>query len=765
MLPRRIQTALAGFDRRRWTAAALLPFALLLVAHADQAKKDYNIGHWYFLHKEYDRAVRWYDRALVLKPDNAAYIVAARRAHFAAAVFHVQRGRTFYQEHRDAQALAEFEKAKIADPADFAGQQGINLVERREAALKAGQPVTARQVSELNQRLQDAGGPVELGAVANTPIRLQLTAGSRNAYRTVCQLAHLNVVFDPDYRSRPVALNLQNVTLLQALRILNLESQSFYTVVTPDTIFVAVNNEAKRRQLQDDVIKTFYFHNVTSPTDLTQISQAIRALVGTQHLQVVGSQMALVMRDTPDKVALAQKLIDDLDKAPPEVVVDVQVLQVSQVLMRDLGLLPPTQVTVGLQTPSSTSTNATTGATTTTTTSPTLNELAHLDSKDFSVTMSTAEIDAMLDNSMTNSIQSPVLRALEGQKATLQIGERVPIATGSFQPGIGGIGINPLVNTQFQYIPVGVNITLTPWVNGDDVTLDTSIEISAVDSYENIGGIQQPIIGQRKISHVIRLRAGESNILGGMFEDVKTSDQTGIPGLMDIPGLKWLFSRTNSSSTREEDLIVLTPHIVRRPDITRLNREALDTGTQNDIELRELPPATLASPAPATLAAAPAPAPALAGTSAAAAPPAAPVAAGPAVLSLAPARRQATVGKTFGLTIDLSHATAAYALTLQLNYDPRMLEVKQVMNAGFLSQGGQPVALVHREDPAFGDALISLSRPANASGVAGSGKVVYITFEAKAAGVTKITLSRVVARDPSGQEMPVHTQAATVNIQ
>ncbi len=750
---------------QRWLAAGLLPFALLLAAHADQAKKDFNIGHWYEQHKEYDRAARWFDRALALKPDSAQYMIAARHAHFTAAIYHIQRGQRFYRQHRDAQALAEFEKARIMDPADFVSEQWIRRIDQEEKARQRGRPVTPSQVSELQRRLADAGGPVQLGALGNTPVNLRLTADSKYAYRTLGKLANLNVVFDPEYQGRPVALDLHDVTLLQALRIVGLESHSFYTVVTPDTIFVAVDSREKRTELQDDVIKTFYLRNVTSPTELTQLRQAIATLLGAQHVQAVASQMALVMRDTPDKVAVAQKLIDDLDKAPPEVVVDVQVLQVDDSLMRNLGILPPTQFTVGLQTPSSTSTNSTTGASTTSTAQPTLNQLAHLDSKDFSVTLSTAELDAMLDNSTTQSVQSPVLRALEGQKATLQIGERYPIATGSFQPGIGGIGINPLVNTQFQYIPVGVNITLTPWVNGDDVTLDTSIEISAVNNTVSIGGINQPVIGQRKITHVIRLRAGQSSILGGMFENVHTKEMTGVPGLSAVPGLKWLFSHTQWTNTREEDLIVLTPHIVRRQMLSRLNEETLDTGPQNDIELRELPPATLASPAPG----------ASAGAGSAAKAPSinvtgplpssgAPAATGPALLQLAPAQAQAMVGKTFGLTLKMEHAVSAYALTLELKYDPRMVAVKQIMNAGFLSQGGQPVALVHRENPAFGDAQISLSRPANVGGVAGSGDVIYVTFEAKAAGITRIELSHVIARAPSGRQMPVQTTAATVDI-
>lgn len=733
---------------RKRVPAILLPLLFLAPLHADRTKTAYRSGQYYEAHHEYDKALYWYAQAVKLHPNEAIYLVAARRTRFEAAVAHIQKGKQLAADHRDAEALAEFEKARLLDPADFAAEQEIEKIKRAETPAGApGEALNAASISELDRRLARAAGPVELGAISNTPISVELTNNSRVAYDTLGKLAGLNVVYDPEYRGQQVSLSLHGVTLREALRVLDIEAKSFYTVVTPNTIFVADDTIAKRNELEQQVIKTFYLKNATSDHDLTEISTAIRGLLNLSHFQPVASQMAFVMRDTPDKVAVVQKLLDDLDKAPPEVLVDIQVLQVSRDRARKLGILPPNSLSIGLVTPSSTTTNAS-GGTTTTTSQPTLNDLRHLNGKNWSVTISQATLDALLTDNQTQAIQTPQLRAIEGQDAQLLIGQRIPIATGSFQPGIGGIGINPLVNTQFQYTPVGVNVDITPWVNGDDVTLKAKIEISSVDSFVTIGGIQQPVIGQRVVNHTIRLREGESNILGGMFKDQTTKNVSGIPFLSAIPGLKWLFSDTSTDHTQEEDLIVLTPHIIRNLDVTPFNREELDTGTQTNIQLHELPPATLASPAPS-----------------AEAPPAVTAEpAGPPSLQFAPASLDAVVGAPFTVALDMNHVVSAYALALQLNYDPRMVQVENVVDGGFLSNDGKAVAIVHQDDPTTGTTQVNASRPGNAGGVTGSGAVLAITFRAKAAGVTTISISRVVARDPSGQPIAVGPASATIRI-
>src|SRR6185369_8086040 len=200
-----------------------------------------------------------------------------------------------------------------------------------------------------------------------------------------------------------------------------------------------------------------------------------------------------------------------------------------------------------------------------------------------------ATATALLSDSTTKIIQNPQIRALDGQKASLKIGDRVPVATGSFQPGIGGVGINPLVNTQFQYLDVGVNIDITPRVHATrDVTLKIALDISAVTSRVNIGGIDQPVIGQRKIEHEIRLRDGEVNLLGGILEDQQTKALSGIPGLAQVPILKYLFSQTNTEHRENEIVFVLVPHIIRGQELTRANQDMLDVGTANALELRRV---------------------------------------------------------------------------------------------------------------------------------------------------------------------------------
>src|SRR5213075_1386778 len=205
-----------------------------------------------------------------------------------------------------------------------------------------------------------------------------------------------------------------------------------------------------------------------------------------------------------------------------------------------------------------------------------LNRLGNLNATDFTVTIPPATATALFSDSTVKIIQNPQIRALDGQKATLKIGDRVPVATGSFQPGIGGVGINPLVNTQFQYLDVGVNIDITPRVHaGREVTLKVMLDISSVTSRVNIGGIDQPVIGQRKIEHEIRLKEGEVNLLGGILEDQDTKSLTGIPGLAQIPILKYLFSQTNTEHRENEIVFVLIPHVVRGQELSELNQRAL----------------------------------------------------------------------------------------------------------------------------------------------------------------------------------------------
>ena len=221
-----------------------------------------------------------------------------------------------------------------------------------------------------------------------------------------------------------------------------------------------------------------------------------------------------------------------------------------------------------------------------TTGSISLNSLAQLNATNFQVTVGSATAFFLYTDSTSKILQQPQIRALDGQKASLKLGQRIPVATGSFQPGIGGVGINPLVNTQFNYIDVGVNVDITPRIHGlDEVTLKIAMDISAVDSFQNIGGIQQPVIGQRKIEQEIRLKEGEANIMGGLLEETDTKNLQGIPGLAQIPFFRYLFSNDQKQRQDNELVFMLVPHIVRAQEINASNTKPIDVGTANVIQL------------------------------------------------------------------------------------------------------------------------------------------------------------------------------------
>jgi general secretion pathway protein D len=773
--------------RLKPAAVVLLVVLAILPAIADKAKNIYEKGQDAEARQNYELAYGFYKQAYELKPKDLRYRASFERTRFKAAASMVHRGQGLRDEGKLQEALAEFQKAVQIDPSLFIAQQELKRTLQMINDATNPPPQAAGPPSGLQRRIREAGGPVELAPISNIPITVKLTEDSKVIYQTIGQLAGINVLFDPDYTSRRVKVELNGVTLEEALEITALESKTFWRPVTGNTIFVAQDNPAKRKELEQSVLKTFYLSNLSQPTELQDVVNAIRAVLDVQRVQQLLSQNALVVRGTPDQIALAEKLVEDLDKARPEVIIDIAVMQVSKDRSRTLGFNPPTSATVALQSNinNTTTTTTSTGTTTTPTTGSStgginLNTLGNLNATDFQVTIPSANLSAVMGDTDTKLIQNPQIRALDGQKASLKIGDRVPVATGSFQPGIGGVGINPLVNTQFQYLDVGVNIDITPHVHaGREVTLKITMDISSVTSQSNIGGISQPVIGQRKIEQEIRLKDGEANILGGMLEDQQTKALNGIPGLAQIPILKYLFGQTTKDHAESEIVFAIVPHIIRGTDVNEMNQRPIDIGTANTIGLRHMNRAA-ASAAP--LNQAPSIVPVQSPTNQSPTnppstnpptnqPPAtqpnqsANPAPGGTNFLFDPGQITAVKGNTFVVNLQISGAQNVYSVPVQINYDPAKLQLVNVSNGGFLSQDGQAVAVVHREDETTGTLQITATRPPGAGGVSGQGTVVTMTFQAKASGQTPLTITRGGARDPGLQSITVNGAQASVTVE
>ncbi|HEY9137791.1 MAG TPA: cohesin domain-containing protein, partial [Terriglobus sp.] len=528
---------------------------------------------------------------------------------------------------------------------------------------------------------------------------------------------------------------------------------------------------------------------------------------------LVPSQNAIVERGTPDQLMLTQELLNNLDRPHSEVVVDVAVLEVNRDHARNLGLTLPQSVTVTPQVAGATTTTGTStdgSSTNTTTTSPTLNTFANLTAKNFAVSVGNATVSALLTDSDTRILQNPRIRATDGQRAQLKIGQRIPIATGSFSSGASTAIVSSLVNTQFTYIDIGVNIDMTPTVHQDrEVTLKLKLEISNHASDVTISGVTQPVIGQRTVDQVIQLKEGEPSILAGLLTRQETDSLSGTPGLSEIPFLKNIFSTHNRDRSQDEVVFLLIPHIVREPLITRLNTRAIDTGSGPSIELRReavaepiavdnsasmttgafqqqraanLPPSTPITAAraasamigqignentPSAQAAAEAARTAMAqgtqpptpGSAQSAAQPAAQ----PVSFSIAPPQSVQAVGSTFQMAVTASGARDLYSVPLQVQFNPAVLSLVNVDSGEFLGRDGQSVAVVHR-DEGNGNVTISLSRPPAVKGMDGQGSVCVLTFKANAAGDSNVSLSKVGAKNSTQVNLPAVGSQATIHV-
>ncbi|MEE8176512.1 MAG: cohesin domain-containing protein, partial [Acidobacteriota bacterium] len=521
-------------------------------------------------------------------------------------------------------------------------------------------------------------------------------------------------------------------------------TKTFWKVLTRNTILVVPDTTVKRREQEQQVIKTFYLSNIITPQELTEVVTAIRTLLETRRIQQINSMNAIIIRDTPDKVALAEKIIRDVDKAKPEIVVDVLVMEVRRDKTRDLGLFPVSGGSPGVQVPLIFSPGQAGGGDDGG--SIPLNRLGRLSTSDFSLILPGANLNALLSDSNTKILQRPQIRATDGQQATLRIGDRVPIATGSFQAGIGGGGVSPLVNTQFQYTDVGVNLDITPKVHANrEITLKVRIEISAVTSEVDIGGIKQPVIGQRVIEHDIRLREGEANVLGGILQTQVTKTVSGIPGLSQIPILRYLFSNVRTTLAEDEVLIVLRPRTVRLPEITALNRRALDVGREGNIRLRNRRTTPEVDEE-------------------AAEEPSGSASVAPARMRFQPFSLEQRVEEIFQVNLEIENARDLFSIPMEVSYDTGYLKLAKVRNGSFLGRDGQPIALVQRVEEQSGKATITLSRPPDSGGVSGSGRLASLTFETLRPGTTSLLIIPVGVRSPTREFLPVAAAQATVTI-
>jgi general secretion pathway protein D len=753
---------------RGWWMAGMAVALAAGLAGCPKGSGHYKAGQKAEALQDYDTALIQYERALKEDPRNVNYKVKATRIRFEAAQAHVDLGRKA-RERGDLQlALAEFEKAAALDASNPVAPQEVRAtLEQIARQQTAGKPVPAATPPAGLQLLDK---PAELRPISRDRINLKVTNDSKIVFDTVAKLAGLSVIFDPDYQPRRITVELTNVTLEDALDVVALQAKAFWKPLTENIVIVASDQQQKRKDLEDNVVKTFYLNNTIQAQDLTEIVNGLRQILDLRKIQQVNAQNAIVIRDTPDKVLLAEKIIRDIDRAKPEVVVQVSVLQARRDRMRDLGITPGTSAVLGFTPRNPTSSGTGTGSTGTSSNQIRLNDLQRLSSADYSLTLPGATVNALVTDSATKIIQNPEIRVIDGQAAKLRIGDRVPVATGSFGTGLGGVGtgtvgqpvgFNPLVNTQFQYQEVGVNVDITPRIHPNrEVSMKVSIEVSSVAGRVNIGGIEQPIFSQRKIDHDIRLIEGEVSVLGGIVERSESTSVSGWPGFSRLPFLRYLFSGESKESVESEVLIVLRPRVIRIPEISELNLRTISSGTESNVRIRSQITEGPAAPAPPAATPRPQPAPA------AAEPPApAAEASAPARIRFEPSSMVLKPGESQTVGIVVENVKDLFSIPLLLQYNPAVVSVEEVRHGGFLSGGTQEIAIVQRIDRERGQAVISATRQPNTAGVNGSGTLVGIVIKGVTPGSSALSIVQVSARDSQQKPVPMVSIEATVRVQ
>jgi general secretion pathway protein D len=658
---------------------------------------------------------------------------------------------------------------------------GPNLKGTIGSVVLPGIGVQTKHQRRVKRDIDSLDPPVELKPVSDDPITLHMVEDTKIIYQAIGKTAGLNVIFDTDYTSKRIPVDLTGVSLPDALRIVGKISGSFWSPVTSNTIFVAQNTRTKHTDLDDLAIETFYLTNASQQNDANEVLTALRNLLDpSTKLYLVPSQNAIVIRGTPPELILTEKLINDLDRTRSEVVVDVAVLEVSRDLERNLGITLPTSFSLTAQSSNANNSSSTSSSSSSTTSGITLNTLANMDATNFAVTVGSATVNALLSDSDTRVLQNPRVRATDGQQATLKIGSKIPVATGSTTSTLTSTATS---TTQFQYIDVGVNIEMTPTVHNDgQVSMKMKIEISSQTGTSTIDGVAEPIISQRVVQQVIQLKDGEPSILAGLLQQQDTKSVSGTPGLGELPFLKYFFSSQDKVQQTDEIVFLLIPHIVRESLLTEANTRVIDSGTSQGIELRRSDPEkkrqseeddmaigdiSVVSPNLQPTSAANA-ASAMIGQMAAQAHPIAPVAGTgdslqPINLAIVPAMADQSVGSTFQVAVIASNARDLYSVPFQLQFDPKVLSLVNVDSGEFLGRDGQAAALVHR-DEGGGLVTISETRPPYTVGVNGQGTICTLTFKALVTGSSPLTLAKIGATNSKQISLPAVGTQAVVHV-
>ena len=563
---------------KRWRASCAL-FAVLVTAAGCSAYRNYEQAKDAESLEQWDTAVLKYAKAIELDPKNPLYKNSLVRAKQKASQAHFEKGKLYRSSGNAELAVVELEQAVLLDPTNDYAETELGKAREDAARIRAERSGDTK-LEALKKKARGARArPPMLEPASDKPISLNFPQPKpiKQIYQSLAAAAGINVVFDPQLKDDNVSIVLTSLPFQAALETLMRQENHFYKVIDEKTMLIAADTPANRKTYEDLVIRTFFLSN----GDVTEVSNALRALLQTTRISINKAENSITLRDTADKVAIAERIIEQNDKQLAEVVVDVELLQVNTNRLLDLGpILSSYSVTAAAPAPGGTSNIG--GAI------PagqfTWDQLKQLSINSFGFAIPSVTYNFIKNQGAAELLAKPELRIAEGQKAQLVIGDRQPIPVTTFNTGTT-VGGNIVPVTSFQYQDVGIKIEVEPRVHHNrEITLKLTVEVSQISGSVSVpNGSPLPIIGTRTISSNIRLKDGETNLLAGLFRRDRSRADKQIPFLSDLPIVGPLVTNTHKEDLTTDIVLTMTPHIIRIPDITEEDIAPVYVGTDQNI--------------------------------------------------------------------------------------------------------------------------------------------------------------------------------------
>jgi general secretion pathway protein D len=685
---------------------------------------SYKLGTKAALNKDWDKAIRCYEKAVREDPDNSVYKTSLWRAKLAAAYFHLNKARDLGSHQKVEEARSEYEKALSY------GVLSESVAQEAEALGKE----KAREEIVKEVRIEP---PVKLKVdKQKIELRFPVQAPLKSIFEALGKQARINILFDDQFRDIPnFTFNLADVTFEEALSHLCLSSKNFSSIVDEKTVMIAPDLPQKRVQYELNVIKTFYLSNVNAEDIRVALQQMLRSQYRQPQVTVDKNLNSVTIRDTPAVVELAEKILRSWDKARGEVFIDLEIMEVSRIKVRQIGVdLALATQAIGLKyigpNPSSTESWLN------------LKDIDFSKKEYFQITLPTALLQFLESDSDTKIIAQPRLRGIEGEDISYLVGDKIPIPRTTLYPiAAGGISTQPQVT--YDYQDVGIDVKIKPRIHSEkEITLELDLKIK---SLAGTGVANIPIISTREVKNIIRLKDGETNLLAGLLKDEERKTKSGIAALKDIPILGGLLSSNEQTIQQTDVILTVTPHIVRSIPVGEQDLKPIWVGPEG-VSTTERVSGVISDEALAERGArqraeqvAEAARRAEGG--------------GRNRIMLTPANVAATQNQEFRVNINLTAQEEISSLSLSLSFDSSLARLKEVAKGGLLAQLGEEAPFLQNIDNSSGSCSIGFSSTATGKGIRGVGILATLIFEAQEKGEGLISVTDSTASAASGRPL------------